>query len=46
LALSLRDADDADRTEALAVARADPEAALTAFKALAADLPPDPHPDR
>ena len=38
VALVLRDADDTDREEALAVALADPAAALTSFRALAVDL--------
>ncbi len=38
VALVLRDADDTDRAEALAVALTDPDAALTSFRVLAAEL--------
>jgi hypothetical protein len=36
--LVLSDADDAEWAEVLTVARADPDAALVCFRALAADL--------
>lgn len=38
VALVLANADETDRAEALALALADPEAALLSFRALAADL--------
>lgn len=45
VAVILGDADETDREEPLTVALADPEAALTSFRALAADLQPHPLPD-
>ena len=45
IALILPDADGADRAEALAVALADPGAALRSFRALAADLERQPPTD-
>ena len=44
IALILPDADEAEQAQALAVALADPEAALASFRALAADLRPNPAP--
>ena len=46
IALILRDADDNEQAYALRVALADPDGALRSFRALAADLRPEPRPTR